>query len=122
MEELQKLMNDVSEWSNETFGENQRNPAIAYHLKKEVDELIEAINKSNEMGVDNSIGVGEFGRQIEKTKYEYADCFLLLIDSANHFGIKAKELIDYSRKKLNICKGREWGEPDENGVVEHIKK
>ena len=41
MNELQTLMNDVSEWSDSTFGTMQRNPAIVWHLKKEVDEILE---------------------------------------------------------------------------------
>ena len=44
MKDLQKLMNDISEWSDATFGEGQRNPAIVHHLVKEVPELIEAID------------------------------------------------------------------------------
>lgn len=121
MNELQMLMNDVSEWSDTTFGANQRNPAIVHHLKKEVDELIEALTKSVELGCDDSIGVGEFGRQVEKTQMEFADCFMLLLDSASHYRITAEQLIEFTREKLEINKARKWGKPDVNGVVEHIK-
>lgn len=121
MKELQNLMNDISEWSNATFGELQRNPAIVHHLKKEVDELIEALNKTNYLGCDDSVGVGEFGRQVEKTQMEFADCFMLLLDSASHYHITAEQLIEFTREKLEINKARKWGKPDENGVVEHIK-
>ena len=119
--ELQILMNDISNWSNATFGDDRRNPAIIYHLKKEVDELIESLHKSNALGCDNSIGIGEFGRQIDKTKMEYADCFMLLLDSAHHFHLTAEDLIDLTRKKLDINKSRKWGNPDHEGVIEHIK-
>mgnify|MGYP001363827711 CR=1 FL=1 len=120
-DDLQKLMNDISEWSDETFGSGQRNPAIVYHLKKEVDELIAAIDKTNTLGGDPSVGVGEFGRQRTVTRVEYADCLMLLLDSAHHFGISAKELLSVTRGKLEINKVRKWGKPDENGVVEHIE-
>lgn len=114
-------MDDISEWSDATFGESQRNPAIVYHLQKEVYELTEALIKANELGSDNSVGIGEFGRQMNETKMEYADCFMLLLDSAHHYHITAKELIKLVRKKLEINKKREWGKPDNNGVIEHIK-
>ncbi len=120
-DDLQKLMNDISEWSDKTFGNGQRNPAIIYHLKKEVDELIAAIEKTNTLGSDPSVGVGEFGRQRTVTRVEYADCLMLLLDSAHHFGISAKELLSVTRGKLEINKVRKWGSPDENGVVEHIE-
>ena len=120
-DDLQKLMNYISEWSDKTFGNGQRNPAIVYHLKKEVNELIDAIEKTNALGGDPSIGVGEFGRQRTVTRVEYADCLMLLLDSAHHFGISAKELLSVTRGKLEINKVRKWGKPDKNGVVEHIE-
>ena len=84
-------MNDISAWSDVTFGDGQRNPAIVYHLKKEVDELIQELDYTHALGVDESVGAGEFGRQLSKTKMEYADCFMLLLDSAHHFGLTAEK-------------------------------
>jgi NTP pyrophosphatase (non-canonical NTP hydrolase) len=122
MEQLQSLMNDISEWSDSTFGDAQRNPGIVYHLKMEADELIEALDKSALLGADLSVGIGEYGRQVKKTKMEFADCFMLLLDSASHFHLSAEELIETTRKKLEINKKRKWGKPDKNGVVEHIRE
>lgn len=119
---LQLLMNDVRQWSDATFGYGQRTTSIVYHLKKEVVELIQALNKTYELGCDESVGVGELGRQILRTEFEYADCFMLLLDSAHHFGLSAENIFDLTRKKLEINKKRKWGEPDKNGVVEHIKE
>lgn len=118
--ELQKLMDDISEWSDNTFGLDQRNPAIAYHLKKEIDELIWAI-KAHQNGNKPSVSV-KGDMLVERVFLEYADCFMLLLDSATHLGLSANDLIAYSRIKLEINKARKWGVPDENGVVEHIKE
>lgn len=109
MNELQNLMNEISEWSNKTFGNTQRNPAIVYHLAKEVDELLceLRINKNNQ-------------NNDKEVKMEFADCFMLLVDSASHFGMSANDLINYSIEKLEINKNRKWGKPDKNGVIEHI--
>ena len=107
MEELQKLMDDIREWSDATFGEGQRTIPILYHLIKEVPEAIEACKKFPEK---NSVGY-----------WEFADCFMLILDAANHYGMDADHLIGFVKAKLEINKTRKWGNPDENGVVEHIK-
>ena len=112
MKDLQRLMNEISEWSDSAFGEDQRNPAIAYHLKKEVPELIDALEKFQ----------NESQSSVDKVGFEFADCFMLLLDSASHFGLTAGNLIYYTEEKLKINKTRKWGAPDENGVIEHIKE
>lgn len=121
MSELQKLMDDISYWSDLTFGSNQRNPAIVHHLKKEVDELIEAINQFEKIRYDDSVGIGEYGRKWDKLIDEYSDCFMLLFDSASRYNLSAESIIGMVRSKLNINKKRKWGKPDANGVVEHIR-
>lgn len=108
-EKLQKLMTDISEWSNKTFGDGQRNPAIVYHLKKEVNELI-AVFEGNPRNAHRQLW------------FEYADCLMLLLDSALHAGFTARDLIDATREKLEINKTRKWGKPDENGVIEHVEQ
>lgn len=120
MKKLQNLMNEISEWSDETFGEGQRNPAILYHLKKEVPELIEAMEKFQK---ENTIMTPykKANDQLKKVWEEYADCFMLLLDSADKFGLTAERLEYITRNKLEINKKRQWGKPDCNGVVEHIR-
>lgn len=112
MKELQKLMNEISAWSDETFGNGQRNPAIIYHLKKEVDELILAFEQNK----NNPSKDG-----MTRICFEYADCLMLLLDSAKHFGMTSGILFWYLEEKLRINKHRTWGNPDENGVIEHLK-
>ena len=110
LRELQKLMEDIQEWSDSVFGEWQRNPAIIYHLKEEVDELIAVF----ENGVVTQA-------EKDELKMEFADCLMLLVDSASHAFLTANELLIATRKKLEINKLRKWNKPDENGVIEHIK-
>lgn len=108
---IQRLMDETCGWSQKTFV-GQRNPAIVHHLKKEVEELI----KEFETPYQHS--------QVAKDKItvEFADCFLLLLDSAGNFGLSVEQLVTASFKKLDVCKQRKWGKPDENGVIEHIKE
>lgn len=121
MYELQRLMDDVSEWSDKTFGVNQRNPGILNHLSEEVNELIGAFNKCQIAKFDHEVDLDEYEDKIKAVKNELADCFMLLIDSATHMNYTAEDLIFFTRRKLEINKNREWGKPDKDGVVRHIK-
>ena len=117
MFELQQLMNDIAEWSDKTFGYGQRNPAVLYHLQKEVEELI---TEHNNVLTKKYYPNGEFGKQIRKITMEYADCFMLLFYSAHHYGLTAEEIIQLVQEKLEINKKRKWAKPDENGIIEHL--
>lgn len=113
MEELQKLMDDIGEFSDKTFGEGQRNLAILHHLKEEVDEAIEAVGRvlTPDKKEANAIKVYD----------EYADMMILLLDSARSLGIDANMFLNLTRAKIEVNKKRKWGEPDKNGVIRHIK-
>jgi len=121
MNELQILMNDISKWSDETFGDMQRNPTIVWHLKKEVDELIQALEYTYQLKINKNVETNEYAMQLHKTNMEYADCFMLLLDSAHHFKLTAEDLIQLTNIKLTINKARKWDKPDKNGVVEHVR-
>lgn len=113
--DLQPVINEISTWSDKTFGTEQRNPAILYHLREEVEELITALIAYHfEPGKVNQAKVNE----------EYADCFTLIVDSWAKWcraEDNAKVLLDISRMKLNVNKLRKWHKPDTNGVCRHIK-
>jgi len=116
--EAQQLINDIADWSDSTFGEAQRNPAILHHLAKEVSELIEAIQKfQNE---NSTVHPTKSDRLLEDVLFEYADCFMLLMDSVSHMGFNLDTILEFTGRKLEINKQREWGKPDEKGVIEHI--
>ena len=86
------------EWSDKTFGIREPKAPL-HHLKKEVQEVI-----------DQPYDI-----------QEYADCFLLLMDSARIAGFNMDDLYFASFEKFMINQNRQWGKPDENGVVEHIR-
>lgn len=116
VQDVQRLMFEIREWSDNTFGNGQRNPAIVYHLKKEVDELIEAINECNKE-VDH---VRFPTAEIHNLKMEYADCMMLLLDAISHSDFSAHCIFKAVKEKLEINKKRTWGKPDANGVIEHL--
>jgi predicted house-cleaning noncanonical NTP pyrophosphatase (MazG superfamily) len=84
----------VGEWADDKFPESNRH-SIVKHLESEVSELLESHEPE-----------------------EAADCLLLLMHHAHKGGY---DLFDESVKKLEVCKLRKWGQPDEHGVVEHIR-
>ena len=97
---IECLQDAVGTWSDETFGDDRPPNAIIAHLKKEAEELYQK----------------PFALE------EYADCLLLLLDAARVAGFSANVLAQAAFMKLRTNVLREWGEPDENGAVEHVRK
>jgi hypothetical protein len=96
---IQRLQDEAGEWSDATFGYNRSAEGPIAHLAKEIEEL-----------ADNP---GD--------RLEYADCLLLLLDAYRLAGGSADDLVGAAWQKFGINRSRVWGEPDENGVVEHVR-
>ena len=117
MKDLKTLQQEIQLWSDTQFG-NDRSPLpMLFHLKKEIDELIEAMQRV----VGKQFESRDLAlKSVYDVKNEFADCFMLLLDSASHFGIDSDMLIKLTDDKLQVNKNRKWGKPDKNGVVEHV--
>lgn len=116
-ERFQNLQSAIHTWSDETFGKYRIALPMIFHLEKEVKELQEALQVFYEGNYSK-----EAYEKNEKAVFdEYADCFTLLLDSASHFGIDTRKLLEISETKLEINKKRRWGISDINGVIEHIE-
>jgi hypothetical protein len=89
-----EFQNEVGEWGNKTFTKASQMSRLA-HLKREVNELIESQDPK-----------------------EAADCLILLLHWSYNAGV---DLFEVAKVKHEINKMRVWGEPDSEGVVEHIK-
>jgi NTP pyrophosphatase (non-canonical NTP hydrolase) len=113
MKKIQYFMDDVHQWADSTFGHDRKVTAALHHLKQEVPELIDAIEKT---GITKRPENGN-----PEIEFEFADCFILILNAASKYGLTADQLMEIAQKKLQICKERKWGKPDENGVVNHIK-
>ena len=121
---LQDLMDDVADWSDSQFGKGNRTVSMLHHLKKEVPELIEAvqaIQDINKLEDNQPVDFMECSEIAKEMFYEFADVFMLIIDSARSMNLNAKALIEFTQQKLEINKKRNWGDADENGVVGHTK-
>lgn len=109
-------MDQQKEWSDKTFAKGrftyQRALPISYHLQKESKELTDAVD----MFLKNPNY-----ETADAAHEELADVFLLLLDCACHIGVSAASLMLFAEQKHRKNTQRQWGEPDKNGVVEHLK-
>ncbi len=135
-DDLQKLQHDIQNWSDKTFG--QRTPLpLLIKLKKEIDEVIEAIenenlfahNAPNELRGGGRDGEWHFTDEARdkylqlkrETMFEFADCFMLLIDAMAHYPMTLEMVRRKSVEKLEILKKRKW-ERLEDGTMQHIEE
>lgn len=91
----------LSIWSQATFGlDTERGPEGALkHLRKEVDETLEA----------------------QDDILEYADCLILIVDAARRAGISTNRLIGAMSDKMAVNESREWPEPTADNNTEPIE-
>lgn len=104
---LDRFQNAVGEWAEQTFTA-ATDASVVAHLRREVKELRDLM------------GMAEEGYAIatHEIALESADCFLLLLHLAHRCGFS---LIDAAETKFAANKRREWGKPDAEGVVEHVR-
>lgn len=99
MSNLLTFQQEVGEWANKTFpGSNLRTKLT--HLHRELIELKEA-------------------RRDTQVAEECADMFLILLHICHSLNI---DLGEEAECKLEVCKGRIWGKPDTEGVIEHVRE
>ena len=117
MRRIQLLMNNMAEWSQNTFNKGVYCPirtiSMAHHLLEEVKELIESVKLCHKH-------IGSLELQ-NKMNEEFADCFILLFNCATNENLSIEHIYNLCREKLEINKQRSWGKPDKDGVVKHIK-
>lgn len=103
-------------WSDKTFDHGKftyhRSLPLSYHLQKESKELTETLHNYLKDPDENSL---------KEVTEQLADCFLLLLDCTAHVGYRVDSLLQFAEAKFSVNLTREWGLPDQNGVVEHIK-
>jgi hypothetical protein len=98
MKDWQEIQDEIRKFSKETFGESDTWSKVS-HLRKEIDEAAQAPD------------------DIE----EWADCMILLLDAIGSRGFTTDQLKQAVREKMAKNWERTWGEPDKDGVVEHVR-
>lgn len=97
------LQQRIGEWGDKTFPRATLH-SIHDHLSDEVEELADNIMGDH----DYLVGMQE----------EAADCAILLFQLAHHAGF---DLLANVEDKFATNQLRQWGEPDERGVVKHVE-
>jgi hypothetical protein len=113
---MELLQLEVSDWQEKTFP-NATSRSAYCHLIEEIVEL----------GITLGLSFPEIAGVVMKSKdakagdvgKELADCQMLIFCVSSTEG---KNLYEQTVEKFEVCKTRIWGEPDENGVVKHIKE
>ena len=96
--DMNDLQYDLNKWTAEQFKGQPLSGKFA-HLRKEIAEL--EANPNDLM--------------------EYADCYMLLVDIAGKNNIQLSDIHRAAGEKLVINKNRTWGEPNDDGSVEHVR-
>jgi len=108
---LNYLKDEIKDFSEGQFGPRTDPRGPLNHLKEEVNELIDSIEK--------------VPHDPHNEEEEWADCLLLLLDAfriRHGNDVSFNKILHFSLNKLEVVKKREWSkEPDENGVY-HSKK
>lgn len=120
--DLNKFQREFGEWADTVFGRSRGAIGPLNHLKKELVELETALKFVQDIADNDEITSD--GRQIADAEVleEYADCFLLLINSAFIQGIDMRTLMQAAAEKFEVCKNREWGPVNADGFAEHIRE
>jgi len=106
----EKQFNEITTWQKQTFPSATSLSKLT-HLAGE-----EATGEVGELKHEIIAGVS-----YDKMKMEVADCFFLLFGAAASEGMTYSEIVEAIQEKFEINKKRNWGNPDKNGVVNHIK-
>jgi len=117
---LNSLAAAIKVWQKETFPKATLT-STAEHLMREAKELHSAafsldVVRRNIDGLQAHIPTRAL---VEDVADELCDVFHLLVAVAEAAGIDLGRAV---ADKFAVNLGREWGEPDEQGVVEHVEK
>lgn len=103
---LKTQFDKITKWQDETF-EKATAFSMIQHLKKEVDELEQAVLLDDDRTDDKLL--------------ELSDCLILLYGIARKLGMEYKEVTRAVARKHSINEDRVWNNADRNGIVEHIE-
>jgi len=116
---MDTLQDEIGQWGDATFGKDHKGKACLAHFFREVVELAQAAGMFDELlaaCIDRKRS--HDSPCPEEAPEEAADCVLLLLQFAYREGFSLQAEIV---KKHAVNRQRKWGQPDEDGVVEHVR-
>jgi len=106
---IKEQYESITQWQSVTFSKATALSKIA-HLAEELSELVVELQKTPAPA------------DPKNKRLEFADCFILLFGAASSDGMTYENIVDAIEEKMAINKARRWGEPNKNGVVNHIRE
>jgi len=97
---IKTLQHTIKSWTDKTFGPQRKAKKIAYHAVSEIDELAEELDKFEEYLRSPVQNEELTQKHLREITYAYADCFIVLVDSAAHIGVDFENIIIYMGKKM----------------------
>lgn len=113
-ESLEEFLVRAADWSDGNFPQATLH-SIAEHLRREAEEFQKETVTTHHSGEQRI----EADSAYAPADLELADIFLLAIHAARRRRIS---LLRVAQHKLAINQKRQWGTPDADGVVEHIRE
>lgn len=113
MKTLKELQKEINDWQDSVF--TKATPlSAATHLQREIIELVEIIQLykvTQDYAFNDPVKLTEVAAEL-------ADCQILLAGVAHLLNL---DLETVTEDKMVINRRRVWGEPDSEGVVEHVR-
>lgn len=112
---MKTLQQEVTEWADNTFSNSSLKSRLV-HLMRELNEAYEA-----------TFGLSTMAGDVDKIRMEIADAGLITLHAASGIGIEIDEsnlneyFVNAMYAKLHENRKRVWGDPDAEGVVEHLR-
>lgn len=126
MPTLDSLLSQIQAWQKVTFSSATSSSALK-HLASELGEAAVATAAKNGLDPDQAEDLNEdilerlvagLEKKSGKPGPEYADIFFLLAQAAQCDGV---DLTAEINAKLQQNRGRLWGAPQADGIVEHLE-
>ena len=119
MARMQELQDDISAWAESTFKHTER--GIVLHLLREAVELCAAVGVSWR-DITNSVAselVKKDNGGLKTVEEETADVTILALAMAGYCGFSLEDAVI---AKHAVNQSRRWGQPDEQGITEHVEE
>jgi NTP pyrophosphatase (non-canonical NTP hydrolase) len=93
----------IAKWQKETFAQSTALSKLEHMIMEVLELRTDILNNNTEK------------------RLEFADCFILLFGAAAADGMSYNDICNCIDEKMSINYKRKWGQPDEKGIVNHIK-
>jgi NTP pyrophosphatase (non-canonical NTP hydrolase) len=114
--EMNAMQDKISKWAESTFDHNER--GIALHLLREAIELCLQVDGIEDDEIRDAVDITFRKWRQTSISEETADVTILALAMAGYLGFDLEMAVG-AKHAVNIV--RTWGEPDGQGITEHMR-